>query len=217
MHNILVILHNILRSQHARHYIWELSKILVPALLTGLITFTAMRIIDNKNKKRWLTDGHIKRKTELEIEIRKFMLGIKINTSDDYEGLADWNKVEDAYLNPTLAKDFNESFETLFKYFQQKEKDIHSDGSDDKMIFTLMDEYICYAPKTKKLFEEFKALYKNITKLKSVYQDYTVDSQGDIIEEIEKDPEHFDEMVNTYLCLLVSIDRILKKLVIPKI
>ena len=217
MYDISIILHNILRSQHARHYIWELSKILVPALLTGIITFMAMRIIDNKNKKRWLTDGHIKRKTELEIEIRKFMLGIKINTSDDFEVLADWNKVEDEYLNPTIAKAFNDSFETLFKYLQQKEKDLLSDGTDDKMIFTLMDEYICYVPKMKKLFEEFKALYKNITKLKSIYQDYTVASQGDIIEEIEKDPEHFDEMVNTYLCFLVSIERILKKLVIPKI
>lgn len=217
MHNILTILHNILRSQHSRHYIWELSKILVPALLTGLITFTAMRIIDNKNKKRWLTDGHIKRKTELEIEIRKFMLGIKINTSDDYYDLANWDKAEDGYLNPTLAKDFNDSFETLFKYFQQKEKEMASDDTNDKKIFTLMDEYVCYVPKIKKLFEEFKALYKNIIKLKSVYQDYTINSQGDIVEEIEKDPEHFNEMINTYLCFLVSIDRILKKLVIPKI
>ncbi len=48
-----------IKNCHTRHYIWEMSKVIIPAFITGVITFLAMRIIDNKNKKRWLNDGHM--------------------------------------------------------------------------------------------------------------------------------------------------------------
>lgn len=53
----------------------------IEAILTGLITWVAMWFIDNQAKKRWTQEGYLKRKIELEIEIRKILLQIleKIN------------------------------------------------------------------------------------------------------------------------------------------
>lgn len=206
--NWIKLMHN----YHARHYMWEVSKVLVPALLTGLITFTAMRIADNRNKKRWLHDGHLKRKTELEIEIRKILLSIKSTMSDKYEILGDWPENQDE-VDKQLTYEFNESFEKLSKYIESKDK------NED---FVLIDEYVYYAPRTGKLFNEFKSLYKKIFELKTLYVNQDSKSPaniiyGNVLEEVKKRPEHFEAMINTYLCFSLAIERILKKLTVKKI
>lgn len=201
--NWIKLMHN----YHIRHYVWEVAKVLVPVCITGLITFTAMRIADGRNKKRWLHDGHLKRKTELEIEIRKFLLGIKANTSKGFEVLADWYENQDSADND-LILDFNKSFENLYEYLKSEE----SEENRYKKIFALMDEYVCYVPKINDLFSDFKMFYEKIFSLKIINE-----SSADILEEIKNCPEHFDNMINTYLCFQVVIENILNKLMVKKI
>lgn len=216
----------ILRNYHERHYIWEIAKVLIPALVTGIITFIAMRLIDNKNKKRWLNDGHMKRKTDLEIEIRKFLLSIKANTSDKYEILVDlYNPkctVEPDDIDSKILYDFNRDFDTVSIYLETEENKKNANVYDDSSIFALMDEYVCYVPKIKPLFDDFKAICKELTYLKTIHQNYNSNSQINILNcdvktIVERRPEHFDKMANTYLCFQVATDRILKKIMDKKV
>lgn len=202
--------HKVIHNYHARHYIWEVSKVMIPVLLTGFITFTAMKIADSKNKRRWLNDGHLKRKVELEIEIRKYLLGVKANTSNGYEFLANWYQNQDD-ADSGLIYDFNKNFENLVKYLQREDNEDNSYYY--KKIFALMDEYICYVPKIEDIFEEFKSLYDKLFDLKAL-SDITYDNA---LEEAKKRPEHFDTMVNIYLCFQVAIERILNKLSVKKL
>lgn len=197
----------LIHNHHVRHYMWEVSKILVPALLTGLITIITMKIIDSKNKKRWLNDGHIKRKVELEIEIRKYLLGVKANTNNGYEELADWYENQDE-SDSLEIQSFNKSFESLCSYLSKEE----NDGHNYRKIFVLMDEYACYVPKINNIFEDFKRLHDKILELKTLTQ-----NSNEAFEEAKKKPEHFDAMINTYLCFQVIIEKILKKLTIQKL
>lgn len=217
MHNesLLSIIQHInwlklMKNYQVRHYMWEMAKILIPALLTGLITFTAMRIIDNKNKKRWLNDGHLKRKTELEIEIRKFLLGIKANTLNDYKLLADWYETRDnEETDSRILYDFNKNFKNLVKYLsEEKEESNHH----YKKIFALLDEYECYSPKIKKLFSDFRNLHNKIIELETINF-----SENNFLEEVNKEPEHFNEMINAYLCFQIVIESILKKLTVKRL
>lgn len=203
----------IMHNYHQRHYVWEVAKILVPALLTGMITFIAMRIIDNKNKKRWLNDGHLRRKTDLEIEIRKILLGVKASTSGDYEILANWyDKRHEEDVDKRLIISFYKDFASLCKYLKIAEAPDESNTYQYKKIFALMDEYECYTPKIKNLFVDFKRLYTNIFELKDLS-----DFDGNILEEVKKSPEHFDSMVNAYLCFQLVVENILKKITIKKL
>lgn len=211
----------IMKNPHMRHYMWEVSKILVPAFITGVITFIAMRINDNRNKKRWLNDGHLKRKIELEIEIRKFLLGIKAIDLGEYEVLASWyDRRDDEEMDSELLCDFNKSFGKLFEYLSKENEE---DSYHYKKIFALMDEYECYAPKIKNLFSDFKGIHSKIFELKTIYANEESKSQSNILnnnnvlEEVKRRPEHFDAMINTYLCFQLQVENILKKLTVKKI
>lgn len=213
----------VMKNYHARHYMFEMAKILIPALITGVITFLAMRITDSRNKKRWLNDGHIKRKTELEIEIRKFLLGIKANASDEYYALAEWYAKKDEddneEIDSELVQDFKENLEALFKYLQSEESESNSNISGYKRIFSLMDEYVCYVPKMGSYFNAFKNLYNEIFDLKTIYENggyhsFVIDCN--VLEEIKKIPEYID-MINTYLAFIDIIEKILNKLMVKKI
>lgn len=212
IHNLVIANHHIdliraLKDYHIRHYIWEVAKVMIPVLITGTITVIVMRANDNRNKKRWLNDGHLKRKIELEIEIRKFLLGIKANTSKGFEVLADWYEDQES-ADSDLILDFNKSFENLYEYLKSEE----SEDNRYKKIFALMDEYVCYVPKINDLFSDFKMFYEKIFSLKTINE-----SSPNILEEIKNCPEHFDNMINTYLCFQVVIENILNKLMVKKI
>lgn len=216
----------VMKNYHARHYMFEMAKILIPALITGVITFLAMRITDSRNKKRWLNDGHIKRKTELEIQIRKFLLGINGNISDDYEILVDLcsekSDIEIEEIDSKIIYDFNKDFETLSKYLEKEENERGSNIYDDKSIFTLMDEYACYVPKIQPLFDDFKALCNAISDLKTIYENDDSNSRANILDRdvktiVKKQPEHFEKMANAYLCFQDVVGTILNKLMVKKI
>lgn len=219
---------NLLRAMkdyHTRHYIWEMAKIMVPAFITGVITFVAMRVIDNKNKKRWLNDGHMKRKVELEIQIRKLLLGIKANVSDEYYVLGDLysskNRAGFEDIDSVTIHNFNKDFESLAKYLES-EKAEKEHLFDDKSLFALMDEYVCYVPNIQSLFEDFKEFSHEISDLKTICKNDDSKSKanimhGDVIELVRKKPEHFESMVNAYLCFQLAVDRILKKIAVKKL
>lgn len=222
IHNLVIANHHIdliraLRDYHIRHYIWEVAKVIIPVLITGTITVVVMRGNENRNKKRWLNDGHLKRKTELEIEIRKFLLGIKANTSKGFEVLADWYENQESADND-LILDFNKGFENLYEYLKSEE----NEDNRYKKIFALMDEYVCYVPKINDLFSDFKIYYEKIFSLKTVYANEDSNSRSNILygsalEDAKRNPEHFDNMINAYLCFQVVIENILKKLMVKKI
>lgn len=190
-HHISLI--KVMKDYHSRHYIWEMSKVIIPAFITGVITFVAMRIIDNKNKKRWLNDGHVKRKTELEIEIRKFLLGIKDSPPDEYYELADRENDEP---DSKIVSDFNNDFGTLYKHLAQEQQ---KDSINDESLFALMDEYVCYVPKIKTLFDDFKSMCADILKLE------------------QENPDQLQDKANIYLCFQDVIERILKKIAVKKL
>lgn len=195
IHTLLIHLQHIdwlgvLKNPHSRHHMWEAAKIVIPAFITGTITILVMIGIEHKNKKRWLNEGHLKRKVELEIQMRKFLLGIKGNISEEYYALADRENKE-----ISSEADFNKDFETLFNYLKDQETQRGSDIYDDKSIFALMDEYVCYVPKIQPLFDDFKA----------------------ISAEILKNPEDTKDKANIYLHFQDSAEKILKKITITRI
>lgn len=181
---------DVIRNYHSRHHLWEVAKVIVPAFITGMITIMVMIGIEHKNKKRWLNEGHLKRKVELEIQIRKFLLGIKGNIPDEYYALADRENEE-----TTSNADFNKDFETLLNYLKIEEEQRGPNIYEDKSIFALMDEYVCYVPKIRSLFDEFKT----------------------IGAEILKNPENIKDKANIYLCFQDVVKRILKKITITRL
>lgn len=188
--------HKVIHNYHARHYLWEVSKILIPATLTALITFWAMRITDSRNKRRWLNDGHIKRKTELEIGIRKFLLGIKANVLEEYYTLADGENEETA---PEVVEAFNKDFDILAKLLKTEEQKKGTDVYEDKSLSALMNEYVCYVPKLQPLFDDFKSMSASII---------TLD---------EEKTADLKDKANIYLCFQDISAKILKKLMAAKI
>jgi len=210
--NIVIANHHInliraMKDYHIRHYIWEVAKVLIPVFITGLVTVLVMKTNDNRNKKRWLNEGHLKRKVDLEIQIRKFLLGIKVNASNEYKILANLyipkNRIEIEDIDSETIDNFNKDFETLSDYLTNEENKRNSNIYEDESIFALMDEYVCYAPKTQSLFDDFKAFCKEITKLKTIDENNT--------------PEHFERMVNAYLCFNLVVEKIIKKMTVNKI
>ena len=219
--NIVIANHHInliraLHDYHTRHYIWETAKVLIPVLITGFITVVVMRTNDNRNKKRWLNEGHLKRKVDLEIQIRKFLLGIKVNSSDEYKILADLyntkNKIEIEDVDSQTIQQFNKDFESLSAYLANEESKRNSNIYEDESIFALLDEYVCYAPKTQNLFDDFKSFCKEIIGLKTMGKNDT-----DIKELVEENSKHFERMVNAYLCFNLVVERIIKKMTVNKI
>ncbi|MDD3420225.1 MAG: hypothetical protein PHE78_06445 [Candidatus Gastranaerophilales bacterium] len=64
--------------QHPWYYFKEYQFMqLISGLLSVALTVYAMTWVDNQAKNRWLKEGYLKRKIELEIEIRKVLLEIK--------------------------------------------------------------------------------------------------------------------------------------------
>lgn len=210
--NIVIADHHInliraMKDYHIRHYIWEVAKVLIPVFITGFITVMVMKTNDNRNKKRWLNEGHLKRKVDLEIQIRKFLLGIKVNASDEYKILANLyspkNKIEIEDIDSETIDSFNKDFEILSEYLANEENKRNSNIYEDESIFALMDEYVCYAPKTQSLFDDFKSFCKEITDLKTIHEN--------------NKPEHFERMVNAYLCFNLVVEKIIKKMTVNKI
>lgn len=131
-----------------RHYIWEIAKVIIPVAL-GLITVVVMRSNDNRNKKRWLNEGYLKRKIELEIQIRQILLNIK-RQLDKFPDLKSLKEIKD---NPeNYLEELNEINATFFK--------IKKEIKDDYNLEPLLDEYLVFVKK-RNLFDEYKKIHQD--------------------------------------------------------
>lgn len=77
--NIVIANHHInliraMHDYHTRHYMWEIAKVLIPVMITGLITIIVMRANDNRNKKRWLNESFIKHQNDLIIKVNTLLI-----------------------------------------------------------------------------------------------------------------------------------------------
>jgi len=118
--------------QHPWYYFKEYEIMeLISGLLTVILTVFAMLWIDKRAAKRWMNEGYIKRKIELEIEIRKVLIEIK-------ENIKKFPKIKQEDID---KKEYYEEFQSNLYWAikDYKEKDEHF----EKLIL-LIEEYKCF-------------------------------------------------------------------------
>jgi hypothetical protein len=130
--------------QHPWYYFKEYEIMqLISGLLTVALTVFAMWWIDKRAAKRWINEGYIKRKIELEIEIRKVLLEIKQEIIK--KNLRDANQ---DYMNNF----YNELLRTLSSYWKNNKINI------------LIDEYTIYNTNSAYYLKSLKEKYNAFTK-----------------------------------------------------
>lgn len=188
-HHINLI--RVLKDHYTRHYILEGAKILVPVCITGVITFLATRSIDNRNKKRWLNDGYLKRKIELEIQIRQVLLNIK-RELDKLSAIENAEEIKEKISNCFYDTNASNSGSTLVSI------QLKSEFAIDYVI----DEYLVFN-KNNKMIKDYMSLYadfldmaKNIDKFESNMADYILQFRQDTedtIDDFEKNFKMFNK------------------------
>lgn len=142
---------NLIRAlKDYRHYIWEIAKVVIPVVL-GLLTVVVMRGNDSRNKKRWLNEGYLKRKIELEIEIRQILLNIK-RQLDNLPDTKTLKEIKNS-LNETYLQELNEINKTFLKLKKEFKK-------DDYAVEHLLDEYLVFVKK-RNVFDEYKKSHQD--------------------------------------------------------
>lgn len=193
------------------------SHVIVPAIITGLITFAAMKLIDNANKKRWLKDGYLKRKIELEMQLRKYLLEVhgyclsELNMQDIQSLLGKKLSGEDV----DLILEFNKKFEKLFEYLSVVESERSSSFQhSDTRIMTLITEYKIFNPKCKNYFDIFAENLGIISDIKTLYAHDDSSSTANRfypmnLETIKQKVKRLEQMINCYVNFKNSIENIL--------
>ena len=87
------------------HYLWELTKTFLPAIITGFITFAAMWFIDKQNKERWLNDSFVKYQNDLIINLNKNLLNF-YNKFEKYFNLEDGIPSQKPHINGFFVLEF---------------------------------------------------------------------------------------------------------------
>lgn len=170
LQNIVIAHHHInlvraIKDYHIRHYIWEIAKVLIPVFITGFITVVVMRANDNRNKKRWLNEGYLKRKVELEIELRKVLLNLK-RKLDLFPELKELEEIMES-LDENYLIELNQINQTFWivkkeitKYVDLGNMKIATENpNDDYDIESLIDEYLVFV-KNKNIFNNYKKQYR---------------------------------------------------------
>ncbi len=192
----------------------------IEAILTGLITWAAMWFIDNQAKKRWTQEGYLKRKIELEIEIRKYLINIQnqylLFEENEFESFKILLE-KDSFIeeDKDIIKKFNQRFETLYRYLLNEERERTALSLNDKRISALLNEYSIFEKENRKLFAGFCTAHRNIGDLKTIFKNN--DSQttanimyGNELNEAQKRPEHFKKMLDSFETFTVSLAQILE-------
>ena len=214
---ILIVLYSELNISFYAEKYTHLMPIL-GAILTGLITWMALQYIDNQAKKRWMNEGYLKRKIELEIEIRKFLLNLnsyflwQININEIRKLL---NKSLDNN-DKDLIDNFNKHYEKLFKHLDYEEKNrISTTSADDIRISTLLNNYLAFNQINESLVQKFHTAYIDISELKTIFKYNSSESPenilyGDVLQLAQENPEHFKKMIESYITLISTTNDILK-------
>lgn len=121
--NIVIANHHInliraLKDYHIRHYIWEVTKVLIPVFITGFVTILVMRINDNRNKKRWLNESFIKHQNDLIIKVNTLLIEF-FNKFDKY--FNEHKSVNIKSVNSFFDKYSTEFEELKSSYYQLSE------------------------------------------------------------------------------------------------
>lgn len=191
--------------------------VIVPAVITGLITFGAMKLIDNANKTRWLKDGYLKRKIDLEMQLRKYLLEVhgyclsELNTQDIQSLLGKKLAEEDV----SLILEFNKKFEKLFEHLSAVESERSSSFQhSDTRIMTLITEYKIFNPKCKNYFDIFAENLGIISDIKTLYAHDDSSSTANKfypmnLDTIKQNVGRLEQMINCYVNFKNSIENIL--------
>lgn len=112
--NLVIANHHInliraLKDYHIRHYIWEISKVMIPVLITGTITVVVMRGNENRNKKRWLNESFVKHQNDLILKINKILPEF-LNKFDSH-----FNIFENTPVKMSLVYNFFNNYGTELK------------------------------------------------------------------------------------------------------
>lgn len=186
-------------------------------LISGGITFGAMTTIDNENKKRWLKDGYLKRKIDLEMQLRKYLLEVhgyclsELNTQGIQSLLGKKLAEEDV----SLILEFNKKFEKLFEYLSAVESERSSSFvNSDTRIMTLINEYKIFNPKCKNYFDVFAENLGIISDIKTLYAHDNSSSTANKfypmnLDTIKQNVERLEQMINCYVNFKSSIENIL--------
>ena len=191
------------------------------SLLGVLLTIGAMFFINHQNKNRWLKDGYLKRKVDLELEIRRYLLNIEGYCLSEL-------KIEEVknLLTKDLSKDdldfileFNKNYEWLCRHLSDMEKnrDTSHRGTDTR-ILTLMSEYCVFNEKIEEKLKKFSAILGILNGLRTIYKNGDSETPANkmypamLFDEIAKSPERLEEMLKVYINLCSVISEIVNEL-----
>lgn len=181
----------VLKDHSTRHYILEVTKIVVPVFVTGLITFLATRSVDNRNKKRWLNDGYLKRKIELEIQIRQVLLNVK-RELDKLSAIENVDEFKERVCICFYDANTANSSSTL----------VSTQLKSELTIDYIVDEYFVFNKNSKMIkdyvssYADFLEIVKNADKIEDSIFEYILQFRQDTedtIEDFEKNFKMFNK------------------------
>lgn len=197
-------------------------------IVSGLIGIGIMLYKNKENKKRWLNEGALKRKNELEIGIRQKLLGIK--------SLFDWWDAESLLTgSETLINNIendnldNERIRQVLQacdYIKTKSQEhIIFEGKDQRTsrikeefnLKSLIDEYMLFDNEIKDLLNEYKNLQTSFAIegepiLYSVLDSPTMPGHKNYIEIFESNKMHCVNLIkiaNNYKAKTIQLIEIM--------
>lgn|SRR5574344_1553738 len=120
------------------------SHVLIPAIVSGLLTWLAVWWTNKKNTERWLNEGFLKKKIELKLLLRKKLLAIKLlfdelPSCEDLNSLIIDDKFDVSQLE--LLNKANSTFEEIKRKFKDYHQNINGFLKDDYDVNLLLEEY----------------------------------------------------------------------------
>ncbi len=184
----------------------------IGGLISGAITFWAMKYIDDLAGKRWLQEGFLKRKVELEVEIIKYVQYFKVLKFDfnSIDGI--FNNIIDDTLIANLTE-FNNAYEFFVKALNG---DIRKE-IEELNILAVLDEYIFYKGISEDELSEFRDLLLFFDENKSLCRNGNSESPAHIlfgfnIEEIKKDADRICKIIYNTKLFYKKLDEILSNI-----
>lgn len=147
---------------------------LLGGLISGGITFWAMKAVDNENKKRWLNNGYLKRKIELEVEIIKYikyLQGICL-VNINFEDMKNFYASEITDKKIEKLKKFNEFYEHFIDIlnFQEYYRTVQYKNI---RLLTLFNEYEFYDNNLNEKISNLGFLLNYFSENRSLHQNNT--------------------------------------------
>ena len=184
--------------------------IIVPAIISGLITIGGMIYTNNQNQKRWENDGYLKRKIELEIRLKERVLAIrellkdfnideifKLNQKQNFinEDLQSLNEINEKYrkvLDKLCVLDYSHHFTRRLKLHEIYD------------INLLLEEFADYNTQAYTLKKDYQEFIDNYPWYK--YKDC---DQISLIETEDLNDDKLKKIIEIINNLIYSLDKFL--------